>query len=77
MLSHYYSFFFCFDSTVDIVACPDYLTWGVSFDDGPSVNSMFIIIIIFVFLLMLLPSPFSPVSILFWVHFDLFIYLFF
>ena len=48
MLSHYYSFFF-FDSTVDIVACPDYLTWGVSFDDGPSVNSMFIIIIIFVF----------------------------
>ena len=25
--------------SVDIVACPDYLTWGVSFDDGPSVNS--------------------------------------
>ena len=32
-------FFFCF---ADIVACPDYLTWGVSFDDGPSVNSTFI-----------------------------------
>jgi len=23
----------------DIVACPDYLTWGVSFDDGPSRNT--------------------------------------
>lgn len=24
----------------DIVACPDKLTWGVSFDDGPSPYSM-------------------------------------
>jgi len=23
----------------DIVACPTYLTWGVSFDDGPSINT--------------------------------------
>lgn len=29
------------NACIDIVACPDYLTWGVSFDDGPSVNSTF------------------------------------
>ena len=35
------AFFFldCF-LLADIVACPKYLTWGVSFDDGPSMHSM-------------------------------------
>jgi len=27
---------FLIDEFQDIVACPDKLTWGVSFDDGPS-----------------------------------------
>ena len=34
------AFFFLIVLLADIVACPNYLTWGVSFDDGPSLYSM-------------------------------------
>ena len=49
---------------VDIVACPNYLTWGVSFDDGPSLNSMFHDLYFFLLLSDFIPSL-SPVSVIF------------